>query len=135
MINGIDGNLALIEKNDEYKPYIYYTVHCTDSLDSKIKLHSVFQIRFDKHYELTAKVNDFTESKLLVIDAQMKKKYLQMWLAEVEMKGGFYLQKNYLYSGLVGLPKTEEKFVSVNSDFFFGVKTAVDCIRDDLLYA
>lgn len=132
MINKIDGNLALIEKNDEYKPYIYYIIHCTGSNDSKIKMHSVFQIKFDKHYELIAKINDFTESKLLVIDSKIKKGHLQMWLAEVEMRGGFYLSKNYLYGGL---PKTEEKFVSVNNDFFFGVKTAVDCIRDDLLYA
>lgn len=132
MIIGIDGNFALIEKDDSYKPYIYYIINCTDSLDTKIKIHSVFQVKFDKHYELIAKINEFTELKLLVIDSKMKKKYLQMWLAEVEMKGGFYLNKSYVYGGL---PKTEEKFVAVNNDFFFGVKTAVDCIRDDLLYA
>lgn len=131
MITGIDGNLALVEKNDEYKPYLYYIVHCTGSLDTKVKLRSVFQVRFDKQYELIAKVNDITESKLLVINSKMKKKYLQMWLAEVEMRKGFYLNKSYLYDGL---PKTEEKFVPVNNDFFFGVKTAVECIRDDLLY-
>ncbi len=134
MITAIDGSLALVQKDGGYLSYIYYTVHCSDSSDSKIKLRSVFQIKFDKSYELTAKINDLNEAKLLLINSKKNKDYLNVWLNIVENRGGFFLQKVYIYSGVVGVPKKEEKFVKVPTDYFFGVKTAVDCIRDDLLY-
>lgn len=134
MIANISGNLGLVQQEDQsFKPYLYYRLKCTHPIDIKVKLASVFQIKYDKSYKMVAKVNEYIDTDILLIDSKEKKDFIMKWLFAAEQCKGFYLNKDYYYNSNTIPAKKEEMFVRTPVDFFFDVECAVDCIKPEFI--
>ena len=129
MIVDITGKIRSVHMDEGLRPYLYYTVLCTDVRDIKTKLSTKFQLRFDDDMVLQFKsnINEFYHVDLLSIDSTGRKNFILEWLKLCSETKGFYLEKKYASSSIIkSFPnKIESKFVRLSSDNFDMLSTSV----------
>jgi len=122
MIKLIDAEIQFVRKSFvDFKPYLCYTIMCTDVTDTKQKLSTKFRLDYKDEVRFVIDVNDIIDIHVVDLLDSYEKKHLLRWLISVDEDKGFYLSKTYVFSNVLFKSVIEEKFVRVRNDYFANI--------------